>query len=111
MDEYAELEKNSERFTQTSAEEEILLDKFEPYDCTGLTTDDLRRKEIAGSIKLLTNTELLAELQKQTTIRLANWKLGQFLKKHNFERRSIRYKNKIPKYVWVLKDNTDGDAF
>jgi len=110
MDEYAELEKNSERFTVSTPEEEILLDKFEPYDCTGLNNEDLKRKEMAGSIKLRTNTELLSELQKQTTVRLANWKLGQILKKHNFEQRNIKY-GKVTKRIYIVKLADQGEPF
>jgi len=109
LKEYEKIEENAKKFTQAFAEEEILIDTFEPYDATGVPPKDLHKKETSGVMQMLTNTELLSELQKKTTIRLSPVKLGQFLSKHGYEKVAIKYGKSVKRVYLVKKAEMEGN--
>jgi hypothetical protein len=94
------------RYEILSAEQELLNEHYTPFDCAGLSNDQLRALADAKSIYLLTGTEIFNELQMKTSLRLSTIKLGQFLHKLGFAQMRFRYDG-IIKRVYPLKKQDD----
>lgn len=97
---------NNVLFETISAEEELVQKYFYPYTESIENIDELRRKEKANLIEFKTCAEILEELNKNTTIKLSQTKLGLVLKKLGFKQILIKEK-KIVKRVYLLDKRVD----
>lgn len=106
-DEIDEINRHNKKYQVTCPEEDLLLRKFKPFDCQDFTLDALRAQENNNFFKFMTSTEILNELQKNTTLRLSHVKLGQFLKNLGFQQFIIKQDVKTFRVYAVVKEEGD----
>jgi transposase len=102
--EVSKINEVNKKFQITNPEEEILIKKFTPYEIGEKSDEELQKAASSGVFDYMTATEIYAELQRDTSIRLSHVKMGQFLKNLGFKQISKKINGKTNRVYLVKKD-------
>jgi predicted P-loop ATPase len=109
-DEIKVLNELNKKYQVISPEEELISRYFKPYEIDGsIDASELKRKEAAGVLKLMTATDIYDFLQKKTEVKMSYHKLGQFLKNLGYHQRSVRRAESVRR-CYVIAEINDNES-